>query len=140
MGRRGAALSMKVVLPSVSWVAVMRLLKKAPRNLPSMGMGTDVVMKSMMGCRAMPETESFRYTEDYLAEMKGRQGGGGRRPKPAALLPMMSKISGCASRPHTDSFRVHHVVNQEALRVMLALDDDDDHEAFFETYDDDDDD
>lgn len=135
MGRRAALTMSKMVLPTVSWVAVIRLLKKTPKSLPaSQHRPAEMALKAFMGCSQAPQTDSLRYADDYLGQTKGR-GGGGRRPKPAALLP------GCTSRPHTDSFRVHHVVNQEALQLMLSFRDYDDadadadfdYEGFFES-------
>ncbi|KAI5079179.1 hypothetical protein GOP47_0006850 [Adiantum capillus-veneris] len=109
MGRR-SAMNMKMVLPTVSWVAVMRLLKKGPSGI----LGIDAATKALLGCSALPNTPSLRYTDHaYSPEIGGHPGA--RRPKVAPGAALLS----CASRPHTDSFRIHHVVNQEALQLVL---------------------
>ncbi|MCO5575761.1 hypothetical protein L7F22_036659 [Adiantum nelumboides] len=108
MGRR-STMSMKMVLPTVSWVAVMRLLKKAPSGV----LALDAASKALLSCGALPDTSSFRYVDTQIG---GRPGV--RRSKAAA--PGAVALLGCASMPHTDSFRIHHVVNHEALQLVLS--------------------
>ncbi|MCO5597273.1 hypothetical protein L7F22_051350 [Adiantum nelumboides] len=108
MGRR-STMSMKMVLPTVSWVAVMRLLKKAPSGV----LALDAASKAFLSCGALPDTPSFRYPGTQIGARPGVRRSKAAAPGAVALL-------GCASRPQTDSFRIHHVVNQEALQLVLS--------------------
>ncbi|KAH7365468.1 hypothetical protein KP509_18G029800 [Ceratopteris richardii] len=113
MGRR-TAMNVKVELPSMtSFMAIVSLLKKAPSGILSV----ESAARSLLSCSANPTTPSLRYGDapSIPPHVQRRS----RRAKSAAVLPFVS----CAARPHTDSFRIHHVVNQEALEYVLTLED-----------------